>query len=92
MEQITIPYEEADYDFWPGYWAVYVVRDEHGCFFCGSAGNPMWCASLRGARKFDAFSDGIASRERALGFRDKYCPKGKVLAFKRHEIYPERYK
>jgi hypothetical protein len=46
---------------------------------------------LKEATKFDTFWD-LASKERAIGIRDFAVRDGaKVLAFRRHEIFPEKY-
>ena len=51
----------------------------------------MFCATLDGARKFDAFRD-LSARERAVAIRDRYAPDATVWAYRRHEIFPERYR
>ena len=81
----------------PDGWRVYVIEDAVLGFFAGFTNKgaptdvPMFCATLDGARKFDAFRD-LSARERAVAIRDRYTPDATVWAYRRHEIFPERYR
>lgn len=84
-------------DYRPTGWRVYVIKDKILGFFAGfryqpAPGDvPIFCNTIDGAVKYDAFRD-LSAREIALAIRDRYVPRGKVLAYKRHEIFPEQYK
>ena len=88
--------EEVGGNYHPNDWRVYVIEDKAG-YFCGFTNKgapgdvPMFCVSLDGAEKFDAFRD-LCAREKALAIRDHYVPNAKVWAYKRHEIFPEQYR
>lgn len=88
--------EEASDNYHPNDWRVYVIEDMAG-YFCGltnkgaSRDVPMFCSTLDGAQKYDAFRD-LFARERAIAIRNHYVPNAKVWAYKRHEIFPEQYR
>lgn len=89
--------EEVGCDYHPDGWRVYIIEDKLAGYFAGftdkgaSCDIPMFCLTIDGAVKYDAFRD-LSAREIALAIRDRYVPKGKVLAYKRHEIFPEQYR
>ena len=95
MSSIDIPREEVDENYRPNGWRVYVIEDK--AYFAGFTNKgaprdvPMFCVSLDGAEKFDAFRD-LSARERAIAIRNHYVPNAKVWAYKRHEIFPEQYR
>ena len=88
--------EEVSDNYHPNDWRVYVIEDKAG-YFCGFTNKgapgdvPMFCVSLDGAKKFDAFRD-LCAREKAVAIRNRYVPNAKVWAYKRHEIFPEQYR
>ena len=88
--------EEVSDNYHPNDWRVYVIEDKAG-YFCGFTNKgapgdvPMFCVSLDGAEKFDAFRD-LCAREKAVAIRNRYVPNAKVWAYKRHEIFPEQYR
>lgn len=89
--------EEVGCDYHPDGWRVYVIEDKIAGFFAGFANKgapgdvPMFCNTIDGAVKYDAFRD-LYARQRAEAIRYRYVPNGKVLAYKRHEIFPEQYR
>lgn len=89
--------EEVKRDYRPDGWRVYVIEDKLAGFFAGFTNKgapgdiPMFCNTIDGAVKYDAFRD-LSAREKALAIRDFYVPKGKVWACKRYEIFPGQYK
>ena len=89
--------EDVGENYRPSGWRVYVIEDKVLGFFAGftnkgaSSDEPMFCATLDGSLKYDAFRD-LAARERALAIRNRYVPSAKVWAYKRHEIFPEEYR
>lgn len=85
---------EVGRDFWPDYYAVYVIRDRELGYFAGFkafSNIPIFCPSIKGAVKYDAFEN-LAARVKALAVRDCYVKGATVLAFKRFVIYPEKFK
>ena len=87
--------DDVDASFHPDFYAVYVIKHPVLGYFSGYKPHyfrmPMFCSSLKGATKFDTF-EGLAAKERALGVRDLAVRDGaKVLAFRRQDIFPEKY-
>lgn len=84
-------------DYRPAGWRVYVIEDKILGFFAGFRNQsapgdaPIFCNTIEGAVKYDAFRD-LSARQRAEAVRYRYVPNGKVLAYKRHEIFHEQYK
>ena len=89
--------EEVGCDYRPTGWRIYVIKDNTLGFFAGFTNTgapgdvPTFCDTINGAVKYDAFRD-LSARQLAEALRDRYVPNGKVLAYKRHEIFPEQYK
>lgn len=89
--------DEVCKGYHPDGWRVYVIEDAVLGFFAGYTNKgapkdvPIFCATLNGAQKYDAFRD-LSARERAVAIRDRYAPDATVWAYRRHEIFPERYR
>lgn len=88
--------DDVDASYRPDFYAVYVIKHPVLDYFAGYKPYyrrmPMFCSSLKGATKFDAF-EGLAAKERALGVRDMDVRDGaKVIAFRRQDIFPKKYK
>lgn len=96
-ERESLISEEVGDNYHPNGWRVYVIEDRVLGFFSGFTNKgspsdvPMFCATLDGAIKYDAFRD-LAARERAVAVRNHYMPNAKVWAYRRHEIFPEQYR
>lgn len=87
--------DDVDASYRPDFYAVYVIKHPRLGYFAGYKPHyfrmPMFCSSLKGATKFDTF-EGLAAKERAIGVRDGTVRDGaKVLAFRRQDIFPEKY-
>ena len=87
--------DDVETSYRPDFYAVYVIKHPVLGYFAGYKphyyGIPLFCSTLKEATKFDTFWD-LASKERAIGIRDFAVRDGaKVLAFRRHEIFPEKY-
>lgn len=82
--------------FHPDYWAVYVIEDPVMGYYAGKKPHyipivPLWCRTLAGAYKFDAFRD-LDAKGQALAMRDYRAKNAKVWAYRRMDIYPEQYR
>ena len=99
---INDPIDATNGKFIPDYWDVYVIEDPLVGYFAGYAEPgyaehgicvPLFCNTIVGARKFDAFRD-FDARGKALAIMKhdrELRERGKLWCYRRCDIYPEEY-
>ena len=94
---INDPIDATNCKFIPDYWAVYVIEDPLVGYFAGYAEHgicvPLFCNTIIGAKKFDAFRD-LDARCKALSIMEhdgQLRERGKLWCYRRCDIYPEEY-
>ena len=94
---INDPIDATNCKFIPDYWAVYVIEDPLLGYFAGYAERgicvPLFCNTIVGAKKFDAFRD-LDARCKALSIMEhdgQLRERGKLWCYRRCDIYPEEY-